>query len=99
MKSTKRIAALALVMGLCLLVYTLGQRYLRQNLEAQKTGIKNQLNKLTQRPTLRPCFQCFQAVHILVIDGVKEVINLTDARLFILKFFPKSCQKYYLVEN
>jgi len=99
LKSPKRIASLALIMGLCLLVYTLGQRSLRRNLEKHKTGIKNQLGKLTQSPTLRWVFQCFQAVHILVIDGVKEVINLTTERLFILKFFPQSCQKYYLMEN
>jgi len=86
-------------MGLCLLVYTLGQRELRKNLEKQKTGIKNQLGKLTLSPTLRWVFQCFQAVHILVIDGFKEVINLTPERLFILKFFPQSCQKYYLISN
>jgi transposase len=33
LKSPERIEALALVMGLCLLVYTLGQRYLRSRLQ------------------------------------------------------------------
>lgn len=47
--------ALAMVMGLCLLVYTLAQRKLRQALQAAQSGIKNQLGKLTDRPTLRPC--------------------------------------------
>jgi transposase len=32
LKSPERIEALTLIMGLCLLVYTLGQRLLRQNL-------------------------------------------------------------------
>ncbi len=32
LKSPKRIEALGLIMGLCLLVYTLGQRELRQTL-------------------------------------------------------------------
>jgi transposase len=38
LKSPERIEALALVMGLCLLVYTLGQRLLRHNL--QRTNSK-----------------------------------------------------------
>jgi len=36
LNSTERVAALAMVMGLCLLVYSLGQRTLRQALERAK---------------------------------------------------------------
>ena len=56
LKSPERIEALALVMGLCLLVYTLGQRYLRQSLAQTKSTVKNQLGKATNRPTLRWIF-------------------------------------------
>ena len=42
---------MAMVMGLCLLVYSLGQRELRRRLKAAKTGLKNQLGKLTEKPT------------------------------------------------
>jgi transposase len=75
-------------MGLCLLVYTLAQRQLRQTLKQAHTGIKNQLGRLTERPTLRWIFQCFQAVHLLKVDSVKQVSNLTDERLRALSFFP-----------
>lgn len=98
LKSSERIEALAMVMGLCLLVYTLAQRQLRACLSASKSGIKNQLGKLTARPTLRWIFQCFQAVHLLIINGLKQITNLTDERLWILKFFPGSCRRYYLLE-
>ena len=97
LKSAKRIEALGLIMGLCLLVYTLGQRQLRQTLKRMKTGVKNQLGRLTDRPTQVCIFQCFQSVHVFVIEGVKQVSNLTDERLHLLKFFPKPCQSYYLL--
>jgi transposase len=97
LKSPERIEALALIMGLCLLVYTLAQRQLRQTLKQAQAGIKNQLGRLTERPTLRWIFQCFQAVHLLQIDSVRQVSNLTDERLRILGFFPATCQVYYLI--
>ena len=80
-----------------LLVYTLAQRQLRQALQASKSQLKNQLGKLTNRPTLRWIFQCFQSIHVLAIDGVKQISNLTDERLKILRFFPASCRLYYLL--
>lgn len=88
LKSPERIEALAMVMGLCLLVYTLAQRQLRNALSAAKSKIENQLGKPTDRPTLRWIFQCFLSVHLLVINGIKHISNLTDERLNILKFFP-----------
>ena len=97
LKSSERIEALALIMGLCLLVYTLAQRQLRQAFQQAHSGIKNQLGRLTQRPTLRWIFQCFQAIHLLQIDSVKRVSNLTDERLMTLGFFPATCQAYYLI--
>ncbi|MEW5859669.1 MAG: IS1634 family transposase [Cyanobacteriota bacterium] len=97
LKSPERVSALALVMGLCLLVYTLGQRQLRLALEQSQLGIKNQLGKLTRRPTLRWVFQCFQAVHLITIAHTKQITNLTPERLNILRFFPSSCRQYYLL--
>jgi len=40
-----RIEALTLIMGLCLLVYTLGKRLLSQNLQLTNSTVKNQLGK------------------------------------------------------
>ena len=97
LKSAKRIEALGLIMGLCLLVYTLGQRQLRQTLKKMNAGVKNQLGRLTDRPTLRWIFQCFQSVHVFVNQGIKQISNFTNDRLHLLQFFPKSCQVYYLL--
>ncbi|WP_143438396.1 IS1634 family transposase, partial [Hydrocoleum sp. CS-953] len=97
LKSPHRIEALGLIMGLCLLVYTLGQRQLRQTLNRTQSTVKNQLGRPTNRPTLRWIFQCFQSIHLLINSGVKSISNLTYERLELLKFFPPSCQRYYLL--
>jgi transposase len=94
LKSPRRIETMAMLMGLCLMVYSLGQREVRYQLYQAKTGIPNQLGKLTARPTLRWIFQCFQGIHLLIHQGIQQVVNLTEERLFTLKFFPLSCQRY-----
>jgi len=98
LKSSERIESLALIMGLCLLVYTLAQRHLRSRLIQSQAKLKNQLGQLTERPTWRWIFQCFQAVHLLTISSVKQISNLTDERLEILRFFPNTCRSYYLLD-
>ena len=85
-----------MLMALCLLVYNLGQRQLRISLNHQKATIKNQLNKPTESPTLRWIFQCFQGIHLLIQQGFKQILNLTEPRCYILQFLPTACQKYYL---
>jgi len=86
-----------LIMGLCLLIYNLGQRELRSALKRQGDTVKNQLGQATHPPTLRWIFQQFQAVHLLKIKGETEISNLTEERLNVLRFFPKPCQQYYLL--
>jgi transposase len=60
---------------LCLLVYTIGQRQVRLNLKQQETGLKNQLGKLTDRPTLRWIFQNFQGIHLRPIQDNQKISN------------------------
>ena len=97
LKSPQRIEALGLIMGLCLLVYSLGQRQLRSELQRREATVPNQLGRPTQRPTLRWIFQCFQAIHVFDLGKGVEVSNLNEERLLMLKFFPPACQRYYLV--
>ncbi|MEG4288210.1 IS1634 family transposase [Microcoleus sp. C2C3] len=97
LKSPERIEALALVMSLCLLVYTLGQRLLRHNLQRTNSTIKNQLGKPTNRPTLRWIFQIFQTIHLVSIQGTQQIYNFNDERIAILNLLPISCRSYYLL--
>jgi transposase len=98
LKSPRRIMALAMVMALCLLVYTLAQRKLRQALSDANTGIPNQLGRMTDTSTMRWVFQCFQAIHLVVVAGHRQVSNLSPQRLKILQFLGASCGRYYLLE-
>ena len=97
LKSPERIEALALVMGLCLFVYTFGQRLLRQNLQLTNLTVKNQLGQGTNRPTLPWIFQRFQSVHAVSIQGIQQISNLTSERLAILNLFPITCRSYYFL--
>ena len=99
LKSPQRVETMAMLMGLCLLVYSLGQRELRRRLKEAKTGLKNQLGKLTDKPTLRWIFQCFQGVHLLIASQTQQVINLTEERQKILQFFSLSVQNYYILSD
>ena len=67
----ERIETMLFLMSLCLLIYNLGQRELRNCLKRVKKGINNQVGKVTLRPTLRWIFQCFQGIHYVILNGVK----------------------------
>ena len=96
-KKAQRVAALAMIMGLCLLVYSLGQRQLRQALEQANDTIPSQLGKPTARPTLRWVLQCFQTVHLVWVNGHKRVIKLKEVQRHILRFLGSPCQQYYFL--
>lgn len=97
LKSPKRVAALAMVMGMCLLVYGLGERMLRQSLAEHEDHIRDQKGKPTQRPTLRWVFQLFQAVHLVWMGVNQQVTGLSAERRHILESFSPQCRRYYLL--
>ncbi|CDN14681.1 hypothetical protein RintRC_2429 [Richelia intracellularis] len=97
LNSRKRVAALAMVMGLCLLVYSLGHRALRQSLKRGSQTIQNQLAKPTVTPYLRWVFQCFMSIHLLTFRSFKQISNLSEQWCWILQFFGAVCRKYYLL--
>jgi hypothetical protein len=99
LNTPKRVAAMAMVMGLCLLVYSLGQRALRQALERANQTVDNQVGKPITKPTLRWIFQCFMSIHLLTVESTKHITNLTSERLWILQFFGDPCRKYYLLSG
>lgn len=97
LKTPERIMALSLIMVLCLLVYSIGQRQLRQSLEEQGETVANQLGKPTQRPTLRWIFQTLKGIHWVVLDNCPQIINLTLERERLLRFFGATTCQYYLL--
>ena len=99
LKYPSRVETMAMLMGLSLLVYTIGQRQVRANLKQNNTGVKNQLNKVTDKPTLRWIFQGFQGIHLVIYNGVKQIVNLTNSRWETINYFSKDCQKYYILSG
>ena len=99
LKTQERIVALGMIMCLCLLVYTLAQRYLRHKLKELNTSVPNQLGKPTSIPTMRWVFQMFEGVHLLIkrtCGSIHEIIlNLNPVRLHILQVLGPPFQKIY----
>ncbi len=103
LKTPSRVAALAMVMGLCLLVYSLADpkspslRELRATLDEQDATVADQKGRPTKRPTLRWIFQVFQAVHLVLAGAVKHIHGVTEERKHILGLFSRECRSYYLL--
>lgn len=99
LKSQRRIVALSFVMCLCLLVYSIAQRKLREVIKAKDEPIPNQLGKPTKRPTIRWIYQIFQGIHVVYMkihNQVKvQVTNLTDIHRHILELLGNQYQKIY----
>ena len=95
LKSPERIESLGMIMGLCLLVYTLAQRQIRNALKESKSTIKNQLGKATNSPTLRWIFQCFHCIHLITLNQEEHISNWNKDRDFILRLLPDDCLRYY----
>jgi transposase len=94
-KSPKRVEVMAILMGLCLLVYNIGQRMIRQELRKRGEKIRNQVKKWIENPTLRWIFQLFQGIHLVKMEGREMVSNLREEIRKILGYFSENCQKYY----
>ena len=97
LKTPRRIMALTMIMALCLMVYSLGQRQLRQTLQQAQATLPNQKGKETAQPTLRWILQCFLSVHLVWLDGCKSLLKLNDRQQRILPFLGVQSQKYYLL--
>ena len=99
LKKQERIVALGMIMCLCLLVYTIAQRFMRKKLESLSATIPSQTGKPTRKPTMRWIFQIFEGVHLLLkrgISGIEEkVLNLHHTRMHILMILGPPFEKIY----
>ena len=82
-KNVARVETMAMIMGLCLLIYSIGQRILRQNLKSENDLVKNQVGKQISNPTLRWIFQVFQGIHYVINKGKKEIFNFSKEQKYI----------------
>jgi transposase len=90
-----------MVMTLALLVYSVAQRRLRQELARQKKSLPNQINQPTQCPTLRWVFQLLEGIHrvrVSVQGQIHDLIEgLNKVQITILRLFGQDvCQIYQI---
>jgi transposase len=90
-----------MVMTLALLVYSVTQRRLRQQLAAHNETIPNQIHQPTARPTLRWVFQLLEGIHrvrVMVQGQVHDVIEgLNDVQIKILRLFGDEVCRLYQI--
>jgi len=62
--------------------------------------VLNQLGKPTARPTLKWIFQKFRNINEAIFEfkGAiqREIINLNDEHIKIIKLLGQECEKYYI---
>jgi len=103
-KKPSRIQGLLMVMTLALLVYSVAQRRLRQELARQNATLPNQIHQPTSRPTLRWLFQMLEGIHrvrVTMCDQVHTCIEgLNEVRIKILRLFGETvCQMYHIASG
>lgn len=103
-KNPERIVALSLVMVLCLLVYRLAEHRLREKLAATGQTIPSQVNKPTDRPTMRWVFQCFEGVDLLHIrhgpdPAIALVLRLGPRHQQVLALLGPAYEDFYQSTN
>ena len=77
-KKPCRIQGLLMVMTLALLVYSVTQRRLRQELAAHNETVPNQIHQPTTAPTLRWVFQLLEGVHRVRVTAQGRVHDLIE---------------------
>ena len=99
LKKEERIETLCMIMVLSLLIYSFAERRLRERLKETGLTVPDQLNKPTQRPTMRWVFEMFIGVILsVVVDRgriIKIIVNLSALQTTILRFMGKDCENYY----
>jgi transposase len=100
LKKESRIEALAMVMVLCLLLYSIAEWKLRTRLENTKEAIRSQVKKKTQTPTMKWIFFLFRRITELVIEiegkRIKKVLNMDEETIKVLKMMGENYEKYYV---
>jgi transposase len=102
LKNKGRIESLGMLMTLMLAVYSLGEYQLRKRLVELNVTVLNQVNKPTNRPTLKWVLTFFDGVvEFYEYDPktdsshMRGLLNMTDCCWDIVKLFGPVCEKYY----
>lgn len=101
LQKPSRIAAMLMVMSLSLLIYSLTEYYLREQLVKKGETLPNQLGKPTNRVTLEWIFKVFRNVQLLMVDAgnglpiQQMVLNLKPIHEEVLRVLGDDYAKCY----
>ena len=99
LKKPSRIMGLLMIMTLSLLVYSIAQRHLRQQLLEQNETLPNQIKQPVQNPTMRWIFQLLEGIDVIYVrsnGGLhKQLTGISELREKILRFFSEHIQDIY----
>jgi transposase len=99
LKKNSRIQALAMVMVLCLFIYSMTEFRLRRELCRSGETVSSQTKKQTNKPTLKWVFFKFRRVReFSVVCGTRrstKIANMTDELRKILQLLGREYEKYY----
>jgi transposase len=90
-----------MVMTLALLVYSVAQRRLRQQLAPHHETVPNHINQPTTSPTLRWVFQLLEGIHrvwVTVQGQAYDLIEgLNDVQINVLRLFGEEVCRLYQI--
>lgn len=99
LENENRIAALSMIMVLCLLIYSFAEWLVRTTLKKRNETIRDQKGKQTQKPTGKWVFQLFRRVRELkeIENGtiICRIVNYTDELRYITRLLGPKIEKYY----
>ncbi len=100
-KKPSRLVALSFIMVLSLLIYRLAEQRFRQRLQQSEQTIPNQINKPTDKPTMRWVFQCFEGIELLHIrigsSFQTRILCLQPLYQQILRLLGPTYQQFYFL--
>jgi transposase len=100
LKTPARIEALMMVMTLCLMVYGVSEYELQQSMKASGSTIRNQVNKPTNKPSLKWVFFLFRVATQLCVtteNHTKKIVtNINHELRNILQHFGPRAKAIYL---
>ena len=100
LKNKTRIEALAMIMVLCLMIYSIAEWKLRTKLEEENETVPDQKGKPTKRPTMRWIFFNFQGITELRTQKrgeiESEILNMEDLHWKILGLMGEKYENIYL---
>jgi len=103
LKKEERIEALAMIMVLTLMIYSIAEWTIRKKLRESEETIPSQLKKPTQKPTFKWIVFLFMGVAEVTVwingEMHQKIANLNDNLVKIIRLFGKGCEKYYGLES